>query len=48
MHTLFKDNPGVVFLVKVGIIAFISLSIVNLCYQIKIARKLDAQTGGKA
>jgi hypothetical protein len=40
MHTLFEGKPGMLTLVKIGIVAFIGLSIINLVYSIKVNRAL--------
>lgn len=47
MHTLFEDKPVMLTLVKVGIIAFIGLSLVNLYYSIKVNRQLLNKTSEK-
>lgn len=44
MHTLFNDKPIMSTLVKVGILAFIGLSLVNLYYSIKVNRVLLSKT----
>jgi hypothetical protein len=44
MVDLFKDRPGIANLIKIGIIAFIGLSIINLCYSIKVNRALLNET----
>lgn len=40
MQTLFNDKPVMLTLVKIGIVAFIGLSLVNLYYSIKVNRAL--------
>lgn len=40
MQTLFNDHPKLSTLVKVGILAFIGLSLINLYYSIKVNRAL--------
>jgi hypothetical protein len=40
MHTLFEGKPWQLTLVKVGIVAFLALSIVNLYYNIKINKAI--------
>jgi hypothetical protein len=47
MQTLFKDTPGMANLIKGAIIVFFVLSIVNLCYSIKINRAIDKNLNGK-
>jgi hypothetical protein len=44
MQTLFEDKPVMLTIVKVGIIAFIGLSLVNLYYSIKVNRALLNKT----
>lgn len=48
MTTLFEDKPGVANMVKIGILLFISLSLVSLYYQIKVNRALDKKLNGTA
>lgn len=43
MHKLFEGHPKLMTAVKVGIVVFISLSLVNLYYSIQINRKLLAK-----
>ena len=40
MHRLFEDKPIVSNLIKLGFIAFIGFSLVNLYYSIKVNRDL--------
>jgi hypothetical protein len=40
MHTLFEGKPAMQTLVKVGIVAFITLSLINLYYSIKVNKAL--------
>jgi hypothetical protein len=40
MHTLFEGKPWQLTLVKLGVIAFIGLSLVNLYLSIKINREI--------
>lgn len=40
MQTLFEGKPAVLTIVKIGIVAFIALSLVNLYYSIKVNRAL--------
>jgi hypothetical protein len=47
MHTLFEGKPVLLTIVKVGIVAFIGLSLVNLYYSIKVNRALLDKTQGK-
>jgi hypothetical protein len=44
MHTLFEDKPVMLTIVKVGIVAFIALSIANLYYSIKVNKALADKT----
>jgi hypothetical protein len=46
MHSLFNDKPGLAGFVKVGIILFIGLSLVNLYYSIKVNRKMNEKLNG--
>jgi hypothetical protein len=47
MHTLFADKPALANAVKVGILLFIGLSLVNLYYSIKINKALNERLNGK-
>ena len=47
MHTLFADKPALATAVKVGILLFIGLSMVNLYYSIKINKSLNERLNGK-
>jgi len=40
MHTLFEGKPAILTIVKIGIVAFIGLSIVNLYFSIKLNRAM--------
>ena len=40
MHTFFKDEPVLLPVVRVAIIAFLVLSIANLYYSIKINKEM--------
>jgi hypothetical protein len=40
MYTLFEGNPKMLILVKVGLVAFITLSIINLYFSIKVNKAL--------
>jgi hypothetical protein len=46
MHSLFEDRPGVANMVKIGILLFLTLSMVSLYYQIKVNRALDKKLNG--
>jgi hypothetical protein len=47
MQTLFEDRPVMLTLVKIGIVAFIGLSLVNLYLSIKVNQKLLAKQEGQ-
>jgi hypothetical protein len=40
MHTLFEGKPGMLTFIKIGIVAFITLSVINLCLTIKINKAI--------
>ncbi len=44
MHSLFNDKPGLANFVKIGIIAFVVLSVINLYYSIQVNKKLLDKT----
>jgi hypothetical protein len=45
MHTLFEGKPAMLNIVKIGIVAFIGLSLVNLYYSIKLNRAMLRKNG---
>lgn len=47
MHTFFEDKPLMQTVVKISIVAFIGLSILNLYYSIKVNRALLQKTEEK-
>jgi hypothetical protein len=44
MHTLFEGKPWQLTAVKIGIVAFIGLSLVNLYYSIKVNKAMLDKT----
>jgi hypothetical protein len=40
MHTLFEGKPGMLTVVKIGLVTFIGLSIINLYFSIQVNKAL--------
>lgn len=40
MHTMFDGKPVMAAFIKVAIVAFVTMSVINLYYSIKLNRKL--------